>query len=256
LPRQAEALLSREPDIVCLQEVTHTSEPLWRDAVGIHLPHIRSSLSGAERAREPRNRRGYGVLIAARWPLRRIAQIPAPWPETTLSVAVKTPGGSIEIHGAHVPNSRNGWIKVETLEAIYARLARRAVRPRVLCGDFNTPRSESGEGRIKTFARDQYGRLREERGVRWDRAELAPLVGLAPHGMVDVFRAVHGYGRKEISWGWPRFPRSGYRLDHVIASTSLRPTRCEYLHEFRLPVRLSDHAPVEADFLQAIRITR
>jgi endonuclease/exonuclease/phosphatase family metal-dependent hydrolase len=211
------------------------------------LPHVRSSTKGADPAREPRNRRGYGVLIASRWPLRLISQIPAPWPETLLSVAVSSPRGPIEVHSAHVPNSRNGWVKVETLEAIEGRLARTGRRPRVLCGDFNTPRSER-DGEIRTFARDRYGRLRADRGERWDRAELAPWTGLAPHGMVDAFRHLHGYGRREISWAWPRFPRSGYRLDHVIASSSLRPISCEYLHEFRMNKRLSDHSPLEVVF--------
>jgi endonuclease/exonuclease/phosphatase family metal-dependent hydrolase len=114
----------------------------------------------------------------------------------------------------------------------------------VLCGDLNTPRRETPGGEVLTFARDSRGRLRPERGERWDRAELGPLIGLREHRMRDVFRELHGYDRREISWGWRRWS-GGYRLDHLIASDELRATRCEYLHAWR-EEGLSDHSALEA----------
>jgi hypothetical protein len=56
---------------------------------------------------------------------------------------------------------------------------------------------------------------------------------------------------REISWAWPRFPRSGYRLDHVLASPELRPVRAVYHHEW-LIARLSDRSALEVD-LEAAR---
>jgi endonuclease/exonuclease/phosphatase family metal-dependent hydrolase len=75
--------------------------------------------------------------------------------------------------------------------------------------------------------------------------ELLLLVELVErHRFLDAFRALHGYADRAPSWhGLKR----GYRLDHVLASGSLRPTACRYLDDFRTG-RLSDHAPVEVVF--------
>jgi exonuclease III len=239
LAEQAAAVAARAPDVVALQEVTATSLPLWREALAAtELPHVVSSLDEAPQVREPAGPRRTGVLLAAREPLEPIeTAIAAPWPETVLSGRAC----EIEVHVVHVPNARNGWIKVETLEAIQAGLSARGDRPAVLCGDFNTPRSERPDGTVITFARDRHARLRPERGERWDAAELGVLTGLWP----DAFRTLHGYERKEISWNWPRFPRSGYRLDHMFSTVT--PERCEYLHDVRT-AKLSDHSAMEGDF--------
>ena len=95
-----------------------------------------------------------------------------------------------------------------------------------------------------TFARDTKGRLRPERGERWDRAELALVKGLEAHGWRDAFRAVHGYGRRERSWTWPN--GGGYRLDHVIVSAEVAPVAAEYRHEWR-ETGLSDHSGLAAE---------
>lgn len=231
------SIAARSPEVVALQEVTATSLPAWRGALADHgLRHLEASLDSAPPIREPAGPRRTGVLLAARAPIEAASvRVGARWPETVLSGVVD----GVEVTVAHVPNSRNGWIKVETLEAIVEGLA--GDRPAILCGDFNTPRSERKDGTILTFARDQHGRLRAERGERWDAAELGVLTGLWP----DAFRSLHGYERKEISWNWPRWPRSGYRLDHIFST--LTPTRCDYLHEVRT-TKLSDHSAMEADF--------
>jgi exonuclease III len=225
--------------VVALQEITATTVEAWCAALAeAGLPHARSSLDGAPTVREPAGPRRTGVLLASRAALEPArTAIDVPWPETVLSATAD----GVELHVAHVPNSRNGWIKVETLEGIRAALASAPDGPAVLCGDFNTPRSERADGTVITFARDQYGRLRPERGERWDAAELGVLTGIWP----DAFRALHGYEHKEISWNWPRFPRSGYRLDHMFST--LPPRRCEYVHGVRAQ-KLSDHSAMEGDF--------
>jgi exonuclease III len=238
LAEQAAALAKRAPDVVALQEVTVRSVPLWRAALAeIGLPQVLATLDEAPAEREPPGPRRTGVLLASRAPLEPLRTgIAVPWPETVLSAR----SHGIELHVAHVPNSRNGWIKVETLEGILAGLSRAGVTPSVLCGDFNTPRSERPDGTVITFARDRYARLDPERGERWDAAELGILTGLWP----DCFRSLHGYERKEISWNWPRFPRSGYRLDHTFST--ITPMRCEYVHDVRT-AKLSDHSAMETD---------
>jgi hypothetical protein len=42
------------------------------------------------------------------------------------------------------PGPTRGLVKVEMLEALHNRLATSAKRPRILCGDFNTPRLADG----------------------------------------------------------------------------------------------------------------
>jgi exonuclease III len=187
------------------------------------------------------------VLIAARWPLRPLPPIPAPWPERVLSALVEAPAGEVELHGAYVPQAANGWVKVETLEALHDALARQAARPRVLCGDLNTPRTETVDGRIATFAQRRVGaRPIPERGERWDLAERRILTALQEWGMVDVFRHLNGYGARDLSWTWPGH-RGGYRLDHVLASRELDPRSCRYRHDWR-EAGLSDHSAIEVEF--------
>lgn len=142
--------------------------------------------------------------------------------------------------GAHVPNAANGWVKVETLEVLAAHLAAAGERPRLLCGDLNTPRREHADGTVWTFARDGRGRLRPERGERWDSGERAPWGALD-----DGFRRLHPPGDGVVSWTWRRW-KGGYRLDHVLVSPDVDVGDCRYHHRWR-ESGLSDHSAIEAD---------
>jgi exonuclease III len=239
LELQAQHLLALGADVLCLQELTPTTLPLWQrrlDEAGYagiaHAPFD----AGAGRARP------LIVLSASREPLAATAIEGVPWPERAL--AARTPTG-LEIVNVHSPISpKPGLAKVRTHLAVHAHLAREASHPRLLCGDLNTPRKEHADGRVWTFARDRYGRLREDRGEHWDRAELSLLCGLEPYGFSDAFRSLHGYGAKEISWGWPRWP-GGYRLDHLLCARA-HVTSCRYEHGWR-EEGLSDHAALVAE---------
>lgn len=250
LAEQAAALGEREPDLICLQEVTVRTLPLWRAACEtLGLTAVRASLDTAEPGREPASRRRTGVLIASRWPLADAsARLPVPWPETSLGVVTDTTLGLLEVHGVHVPNAANGWIKPRTLAAVRAGLAAAEPAPRVLCGDLNTPRRELPDGQVVSFARDSRARLREERGEQWDEAELGVVPGLRDLGFCDAFRHLHGYARREPSWTWRRVSGhgGGWRLDHLFASDQLRPVACCYHHDWR-DAGLSDHSALEAD---------
>ena len=186
-------------------------------------------------------------MIAAREPLSDgVAMLPVPWPETVLSAQL---GDSlVEVCCAHVPNAANGWVKVETLERIRAGLLAAPPGARVLCGDLNTPRRELPDGEVISFGRDSRGRLRPERGSRWDEAELGVVPGLRDLGYSDAFRSLHGYASREPSWTWERVAghSGGWRLDHLFASAQLTPLACVYHHEWRQR-GLSDHSALEAD---------
>jgi exonuclease III len=241
LPGQAAALAGRAPDVVALQEVTASSAPIWRQALErIGLPHVACTLDAAPPGREPRNRRTTGVLVAARTPVGTLDDRPhdPPWPETVLSADV----AGLRLHAAHVPNARNGWTKVHTLQALAALAAPdvAAGRPVVVCGDLNTPRRETADG-IITFARDTRTRLRPERGTEWDEAELALLDGRT--GLRDAFRLLHP-GARDVSWAFPH--GGGWRLDHVLAAPVVEVEAVRYHHAWR-EAGLSDHSAMEAD---------
>ncbi len=239
LADQARAVARQEPDLVCLQEVRPSTAPRWaRTLAEAGLAHHLDS-------REFRNNRRLFNLTAARWPLTELPAIPAPFPERVLSAVVDAPAGDLELHNAHVPPAQSrGFVKVETCEAIVERLARPCGRHRVLCGDFNTPQRETTEGEVITFAENHPEWLE-----RWDAAERSLVCGLAEWDLADAFRRLHGYERQDVSWVFHTraVRKAGFRLDHVLASASLRPVFCDYQHGWR-ERGLSDHSAIEAIF--------
>jgi exonuclease III len=239
LAGQTDAVARQEPDIVALQEVRPSTAPAWRDAMeAAGLGHAIDSSAFA-------NGRRIFNLVASRWELIELPSIGAPQPERVVSAVIDSPAGPIEVHDAHVPPSpSNGLAKVETCEALLQQLARPSDRHRVLCGDLNTPRFESAEGEVETFAL-HHPTLAE----RWDAAERGLLTGLAEWGFRDAFRALNGYDRRDVSWVMNTRARRkvGHRLDHVLASESLNPVWCDYEHGWR-EAGLSDHSGMIAVF--------
>jgi exonuclease III len=225
LADQAAAIASREPDVVALQEVTARSRDLWAAAfTTIGLPHLLWSWP-------PRPRRTV-VMLAAREPLEAAECLGLPWPETTIAARI----GGVTVHTVHVPNAANGWVKPDTLAAVRAGLAATS-GPRVLCGDLNTPRREHPDGTVISFARDTNERLRPERGVRWDSAELGVVPGLRELGFTDAFA-----GDRQRTWVFSH--GGGWRLDHVFVSDELEAGAATYHHGWR-DAGLSDHSAVE-----------
>jgi endonuclease/exonuclease/phosphatase family metal-dependent hydrolase len=250
---------------VALQEVLIVTAPLL--GRGLNQSGLVHSLDSFGLAADPpvlTKRRKYGERLASRWPLSPLppAAFSVPWSERVLSAVLETPWRAIEIHITGIPPGvTNGWLKVQMFEGIYTRLACMAEIPRILCGDLNTPQTESVDGHIMTWGqtmkpdgsiatwkswRDPNGYV--DTGERWDAAERNILAGLANFDLSDVFRSLHGYGVKESSWYWTgRGRRIGRRFDHVFASRRLNARRCQYLHAFR-ETGLSDHAPIEVEF--------
>jgi exonuclease III len=237
--RQIEAVARREPDLVGLQEVRSGGLGEWREGLAAAgLPHL---LDSGPRAQNRANL----CLLASRFPLAELDPIEMPQPERELGALVGHPAGELELRTVHVPpaGAGGGELKLATCEALFAGLARRSARPRILCGDLNTPQAETAEGGIVTWADHHPGQMR-----RWDLAERNLLDGLAAWDLADAFRGLHGYGVAEASWVGRRFGREvGYRIDHVLAAAALRPLACEYLHGWR-EAGLSDHSPIEARF--------
>jgi exodeoxyribonuclease III len=239
LKEQTQRLLSLHADAICLQEITRRTLPRWQT-----LLNDAGYLGVEHGALDSGRSRPLIVLTACREPIEPIAIAEAPWPERVL--AIRTPSG-LELVNVHSPISPKPQLaKVRTHEAVYQHLATEpgGGRARILCGDLNTPRKEHPDGTVWTFARDQHGRLRVDRGEHWDEAELALIRGLEPHGYRDAYRLLHGYEAREFSWEWARW-KGGYRLDHLILSASVTVQSCTYEHQWRKD-GLSDHSALIA----------
>jgi exonuclease III len=238
LDDQAERVLELAPDLVCLQEVTPVTAGPWSErltAAGL-VPVV----APLPRARE--GSRPLAVLTAACETAEVVPVDDVPWPERVLAVRA----GALEVVNVHSPISpKPGLVKVLTHEAVFRHLAGGS-GPRIVLGDLNTPRREHPDGTVWTFARERNGRLRPERGERWDAAESALIRGLEKHGFRDAFRALNGFDSKEPSWEWPR-TGGGYRLDHLIASADVSVTTCSYRHDWRREDKLSDHSALVAE---------
>ncbi|MBV9006254.1 MAG: endonuclease/exonuclease/phosphatase family protein [Solirubrobacterales bacterium] len=249
LGEQAMAIAARAPDIVALQEVTRRTRPLWERAFELMgLTHVCASSRGSGQSGGAVGRRTL-VMIAARVALEEVQEpLAVPRPESALSVLARSSPGPLEVHCVHVPNAANGWVKVETLQALRRRLETPSRAPRVLCGDLNTPRRELPDGTTISFARDSRGRLRAERGPEWDAAELGIVPGLREVGYRDAFRTRHGYASRSPSWTWKTIAGhdGGWRLDHTFLSAELLPLACQYHHQWR-EQGLSDHSALETD---------
>ncbi len=234
-PEQAAVVAAARADIVALQEVTARTLPLWREALAeAGLTECQTALEGLPAAP---GRRPLGVLTAAREPVERLSAPPAvPWPERVLCTSV----AGIEVVNVHSPIAPAPELaKVRTHEAVAAYLAAAPAGSRILCGDLNTPRRELPDGDVLSFAHTSSGRLRPERGERWDRAERSLVHGLRERGWVDAFRSLHGYAEREASWTFAH-DRGGWRLDHVLVE-GLRPVASAYAHDWRRS-GLSDHS--------------
>ncbi|HEY1777445.1 MAG TPA: endonuclease/exonuclease/phosphatase family protein [Solirubrobacteraceae bacterium] len=240
LSEQAERVLGLDADVVCLQEITPRAVPLWyallAQAGYCGIAHGELPLPGRPRP--------LAVLTAARTSLHAVLVDHVPWPERVLAVHLSDGTEVVNVHSPISP--KPGMAKVRTHEAIFRHLADRSPGyARILCGDLNTPRKELGDGSVWTFARDRYGRMRCDRGERWDAAELSLIRGLEVYGYRDAFRLLHPQPAGEISWGWTRWD-GGYRLDHLIVSADLAVEDCHYEHSWR-EEGLSDHSALVAD---------
>jgi exonuclease III len=249
LPDQANAVAARNPDIVALQEVTRRTQPLWTRAFELMgLAHISTSSLDSGSPGGPVGRRTL-VMIGARFPLEEAPMpLTVPRRESAVSVVADSSSGRLEIHCVHVPNAANGWVKVETLQALRRGLESPSGAARILCGDLNTPRRELPDGTTISFARNSQGRLRAERGPEWDDAELGVVPGLRDLGFRDAFRTCNGYASRSPSWTWKTIARhdGGWRLDHTFLSEQLLPLACHYHHQWR-EEGLSDHSALETD---------
>jgi exonuclease III len=232
LKKQIELVGQADPALVCLQQVRSESVDAWTTA-------LEAKGLTVETTRHLVGERTYFLLLAHGG--RQVERKPArsfevPHPELVLSLLIELYGEALKVITTHVPNgSANGWRKVEHLEGVYGYLARSHTpgHHRVLCGDFNCPRAER-DGRVYTWAERHDKRFIPDRGLRWDAAERAVILGLAAFDMHDVYRAAARLGGASVGEKGSHVTRGTTverRYDHVFASEGLRPWVFAYRHD-------------------------
>ena len=151
-------LRSTMPDIVALQEIPRRIPSELLEGL---------SMLGLEYIQSLTPRRGWGLLVASKWPLERLegAVIKIPKdeegyyrgrhpvedgePARLLSVLVKRPIEIFELHTVHVPpGSQAGWRKIDTIRAVAQQMWVPSTYYRILCGDFNEPRVDLSGGGV------------------------------------------------------------------------------------------------------------
>jgi exonuclease III len=219
------------PDIVALSEfrATPPSCALAR-ALAVHLPH---QLSTADPATPDTN----ALLIAARWPLRRVRLRAGPAERSRwLAVAVDAPPPLV-VGAMHVPN-RAGGRKYPFLDAVLACARGWRLGPAVFIGDTNSGRRGLDE-QVPTF------NAIEERWVD----------GLDSCGWRDAFRYLQPDARM-YTWYSPN-GRHGFRIDQGFVNAPLlarlKDARYVWGGASRRGRRclLSDHAALVLDFADA-----
>ncbi|MBA3891734.1 MAG: hypothetical protein H0X64_14515, partial [Gemmatimonadaceae bacterium] len=165
------------------------------------------------------------------------ATLDIPYRERILMVVVHAPAGAVELLNVHVPAATSSGVdtKVKTFEGLSRYLSQPSVLPRIVCGDFNTPKSEAS-GSVQ-----YWGSVHQQRAER-------DVIEHAGGGMLpDVYRLLHGAAARAESWRARN--GTGRRYDHVFASPELSPLEAVYadLDEIRA-LQLSDHAPLRVTF--------
>ena len=220
------------PDIICLQEIKASP-----DQVPITLCEMEGYWCYWHGSK---GYSGVGLHVSKALSPERPAFEHPPFDYENRIVTVRLPQATVA--SVYVPNGGKDYpAKMRFLAAMEQFIAdARGDLPLIVCGDLNIARSEM-DVHPKERKPRAIGQLPEE------REQLERIIG---HGLVDVGRALEPENDQMFTWWAPwrnmRQRNIGWRLDYVLASTSLykRVRSCEIRRE----VGTSDHAPVVADF--------
>lgn len=217
----------------------------------------------------------YGVALMSRQPpLQVIKGLPGDGEDAQrrlIGAAYQTADGEpLWVFNAYFPQgeSRQHAVKFPAKERFYRELAAfladrfGAQDALLVMGDVNVALRDAdigiGEDNVKRWLRSgKCSFLPEERG--W-------LQKLLDWGLIDTFRQCHADCADQFSWfdyrsrGFEREPRSGLRIDLILASAMLssRCTKAGIDYEVRAMDKPSDHCPVwtEVDACLATKLSK
>lgn len=239
--RRAEGIVDQlarwAPDAVALSEFRGTppSRTIAGDLAALGLTYQRTTAD----AREPRVN---ALLVAARWPLRRVPVRRAPedarrWLITRIAAPAEA-GGPFALGAMHVPNFVTGR-KLPFLDAVHASVRAWRGGPALLVGDTNTGRMGVDE-ETAVFDRRHHDWM-DAMHRRWP----------------DALRHLHGDEERAYTWYSPN-GGNGFRLDEAFIGPGLLPRLRSVRHEWGAPAHsggaavrreaLSDHAALIVDF--------
>lgn len=228
----ARQLVRWQADVVALSEFRGTPSSCAL-ATALAASGLNHQLTSADRVRPARN----ALLLAARWPLRRLRLRQAPGePCRWLAVAVAAPQPFV-LGAMHVPN-RAGGRKYPFLDAVLACARRWRRGPALLLGDTNSGRRGIDEETASFNAREE----------RWIDA-------LAACGWRDGFRHLQADART-YTWYSPS-GRNGFRIDQAFVNASLLASIAAVRYAWggaaqrRRRDLLSDHAALLVDVADA-----
>jgi exonuclease III len=228
----ARQLTRWQADVVVLSEFRATP-PSRALAAALAAAGLTHQLTTADRARPRTN----ALLVAARWPLRRLRLRAAPAePRRWLAVAVAAPH-PVALGAMHVPNRASGR-KYPFLDAVLACARRWRRGPALLLGDTNSGRRGVDE-EVAVFSAREEG---------WIDA-------LAGCGWRDAFRHLRADARA-YTWYSPN-GRNGFRIDQAFLNPALLSRLLTTTHVWggaagrRRRDALSDHAALLVDVADA-----
>ena len=256
LKNQCEFLDCGNFDVITLQEITEKSQIFFKEHFKDY--HLVSSFDLSKDLNLLKRKRKYGEIIISKqsFEILNPYRIDIPFQERVLSIKFLN---GLEIYTTHVPpGSSNGVIKVKHFEGLFSHLIKDTQNPKILTGDFNSPKEEFLSGEVVTWGQkiNKDGKVRlsvnpkwkdDCTAERWDAAERGIIEKHSELGMKDAFRVINGYEDNSCSWFLNRKDvQLGRRYDHVFCSNELEPIKCLYDHNPRLD-GLSDHSPIIAE---------
>ena len=167
------------------------------------------------------------------------------FPDLLSRARIGTSEGDIDFFNCHIPHgSGHGFEKIRTIDALLKNLKKTKGSARIVVGDFNEPRSESGQ-EITSWADKTSANPSKEQKHHWHDTVNELFKGEQQHGMRDLFRLFHGYEHEAYSYerGNKGTNKTPCRYDHIFGSQHFKVSSCEYLHRFR-EEEVSDHSPL------------
>ena len=214
---------------LCEFRATPPSRALAETLAGRGLPY---QVTTADPKHPALNR----LLIASRWPLRRLRLASTPEPRSNwLPVGIESPAPFV-LASVHIPITSFEGQSRFAFHAAVLRIAKRWRRgPALIAGDTNTGRSGIDE-EAPTFGKEADAWMADMEGIGWR----------------DAFRALHG-AQRAYTWYSPN-AGNGFRLDQAFVNRALMPRVAAVRYEWGRSAdgaqrrdAVSDHAALLLD---------